>query len=123
MVTSNITEDTPPTASSTKFGHSSHYGHAECPVRSVAAGEVEAAVLAEIRALLRRPEIVARTLKAVADEDETIDDAEVVEALQALDPLWDELFPAEQGLWSMLVYGLRQRLAPRCLERPLHRGT
>jgi tetratricopeptide (TPR) repeat protein len=26
-------------------------------------------------------------------------------------------------LWSMLVYGLRRRLAPRCLEPPRHRGT
>jgi site-specific DNA recombinase len=54
-------------------------------------------VLGEIRALLRAPEVVARTLKAVRDEDEAIEDAEVVEALQALDPLWDELFPAEQA--------------------------
>jgi site-specific DNA recombinase len=74
-----------------------HYGHEECPLRSVAAGEVEAAVLGEIRALLRAPEVVARTLKAVREEDEAIDDAEVVEALQALDSLWDELFPAEQA--------------------------
>ena len=74
-----------------------HYGHEECPLRSVAAGEVEAAVLGEIRALLRAPEVGARTLKAMRDEDNAVDDAEVVEALQALDPLWDELFPAEQA--------------------------
>jgi len=27
------------------------------------------------------------------------------------------------GLWSMLVYGVRRRLGPRCLEPPRHHGT
>jgi site-specific DNA recombinase len=35
-------------------------GHGECPIRAVPAGEVEAAVINQVRALLRAPEIVVR---------------------------------------------------------------
>ena len=39
-------------------------GYAECPVRSVPAAEVEEAVVAQVRHLLRTPEIIARTWAA-----------------------------------------------------------
>ena len=58
---------------------------------------VEAAVIRQIRALLRTPEVVVRTWRAAWLEDEQIEEREVVEALQRLDPLWDQLFPAEQA--------------------------
>ena len=35
--------------------------HGECPIRAVPAGEVEAAVVSQVRALLRAPELVVRT--------------------------------------------------------------
>ena len=44
-------------------------GYAECPVRSVPAAEVEEAVVAQVRHLLRTPEIIARTWAAAKDED------------------------------------------------------
>jgi DNA invertase Pin-like site-specific DNA recombinase len=72
-------------------------GHDACPIRSVPAGEVEAAVIGQIRALLRAPEVVVRTWRAAYLEDQGIDEREVVEALQRLDPLWDQLFPVEQA--------------------------
>ena len=75
-------------------------GHAACPVRSLAAGEAESLVLAQVRHLLRSPEITARTLAAAARSPEpgtvAAGEREVVESLASLDTVWDSLFPAEQ---------------------------
>jgi site-specific DNA recombinase len=71
--------------------------HGECPIRAVPAGEVEAVVLNQIRALLRAPEIVVRVWRAAQGDGKALDEREVVEALRRLDPLWDQLFPAEQA--------------------------
>jgi len=144
--------------------HASKNGHAACPIRTVPAGEIERAVVDQLRALLRSPEIVAETVRAARDqhaermrqltdqrlEAETalstlrseaqqlaagengtssyisermselagqieerermlellrrdiealsprIGEREVIDALAALDPVWEELFPAEQ---------------------------
>jgi site-specific DNA recombinase len=43
-------------------------GYAECPVRSLPAAEVEEAVVAQVRHLLRSPEIIARTWAAAKTE-------------------------------------------------------
>ena len=51
----------------------------------------------QLRAVFRQPEIVAGTWKAARGQDGEITEAESREALQQLDPLWDELFPAEQA--------------------------
>jgi site-specific DNA recombinase len=124
-------------------------GYASCPVRSVAAGEVERAVVDQLRAMFRAPEVVARTYReAKAREAEDIErrrreqavverqlrtldaktngngtleqladvqrclaalsedlralkaravtERDVIDALERLDPLWDDLFPTEQ---------------------------
>ncbi len=77
-----------------------HAGHESCAVRSVAAGEIAAAVIAQVRALLRAPEIRARAERLAAD----IPAAEVRAAMDGFDALWDELFPAEQArLLQLLV--------------------
>ena len=68
-----------------------------CPIRRVPAGEIETAVIDQLRGLLRAPEIVVRTWRAARQSGEEISEAEVREALERLDPLWDELFPAEQA--------------------------
>jgi site-specific DNA recombinase len=68
-----------------------------CPVRRVPAGEIEAAVIDQVRALIRTPEIVVRTWRAAKREDSAISENDVLEALQRLDPVWEELFPAEQA--------------------------
>jgi hypothetical protein len=70
---------------------------ASCPVRRVPAAEIENAVIDQLRGLLRAPEIVVRTWRAARQSIEKISEAEVREALERLDPLWDELFPAEQA--------------------------
>lgn len=44
-------------------------GHASCPVKSVSAGEIEAAVISQLRVLLRSPEMIAQTFRAACDLD------------------------------------------------------
>jgi hypothetical protein len=68
-----------------------------CPVGRIPAAQVENAVIDQLRSLLRTPEVVARTWKAVRAEGDAMPETEVVAALAQLDPLWDELFPAEQA--------------------------
>ena len=45
----------------------------------------------------RQPEIVAGTWKAARAHADDITESDARAALQKLDPLWDELFPAEQA--------------------------
>jgi len=73
------------------------HGAGSCPVGRVPAGEIEAAVINQIRIVFRQPEIFAGTWKAARDKDARINEAETYAALTRLDPLWDELFPAEQA--------------------------
>jgi site-specific DNA recombinase len=85
--------------------------HGACPIRAVPAGEVEAAVTNQIRALLRSPEIVVRVWRAAQRDGEAVDEREVALALQRLDPLWDQLFPAEQArILQLLVARVVVRL-------------
>lgn len=79
------------------------HGAGSCPVGRVPAGEIEAAVIDQLRTVFRQPEIVTGTLKAARAQDGEITEAEAREALQQLDPLWDELFPAEQARIVALV--------------------
>jgi site-specific DNA recombinase len=73
------------------------HGAGSCPVGRVPAGEIEAAVVDQLRAMFRQPEIVAGTWKAGRTHAGEIEEADARAALQQLDPLWDELFPAEQA--------------------------
>ncbi len=60
-------------------------GYDACPVRSVSAGDVEAAVVMRLRKLLREDVFEMEGL-----------DAETASVLGKLDDLWDDLFPAER---------------------------
>lgn len=68
-----------------------------CPIARVPAAEVETAVIDQLRGLLRAPEIIIGTWRAARAEIKHLPEAEVREALERLDPIWDELFPAEQA--------------------------
>jgi DNA invertase Pin-like site-specific DNA recombinase len=70
---------------------------ADCPVRRIPAGEIESAVVDQLRGLLRAPEIIVGTWRAARQSMDGLSEADVREALERLDPLWDELFPAEQA--------------------------
>ena len=73
------------------------HGAGSCPVGRVSAGELEAAVVDQLRAVFRQPEIVAGTWKAARVRADDVTEADAHAALQQLDPLWDELFPTEQA--------------------------
>lgn len=72
-------------------------GAGSCSVGRVSAAEIETAVINQLRRVFRQPEIVAGTWKAVRADSNDITETDVRTALQQLDPLWDELFPAEQA--------------------------
>jgi DNA invertase Pin-like site-specific DNA recombinase len=76
-------------------------------VRRVSAAEVEGAVIAQLRALLRQPEIVVGAWLAARKEVPDLTEGEVRDALHRLEPLWDELFPAEQ---ARIVHALVERV-------------
>jgi len=73
------------------------HGAGTCPVGRVPAGEIEAAVIDQLRAVFRQPEIIIGTWKAAKPHNADITEAKAREALMHFDPLWDELFPAEQA--------------------------
>ena len=80
------------------------HGAGSCPVSRVPAGEIETAVIDQLRAVFRQPEIVAGTWKAARTQDGEVTEADAGDALTRLDPLWDELFPAEQArILALLV--------------------
>jgi hypothetical protein len=73
------------------------HGAGSCPVGRVPAGEIEGAVIDQLRAVFRQPEIVAGTWKAARLHADGTTEADARAALRQLDPLWGELFPTEQA--------------------------
>ena len=72
-------------------------GPGTCPVGRVPAAEIETAVIEQLRGFLRTPELIVRTWMTATRHDDRITEAEVRDAFDRLDPMWDELFPAEQA--------------------------
>jgi len=72
-------------------------GADDCPVNRVPAAEIEAAVVDQLRDMLRSPEVIVATWRAARSEIEGLSEEAVREALERLDPVWDELFPGEQA--------------------------
>jgi len=72
-------------------------GAGACPIGRVQAAEIETAVIDQLRGLLRAPEVIIGTWRSARPEVDGLTEAEVREALEGLDPVWDELFPAEQA--------------------------
>jgi site-specific DNA recombinase len=71
------------------------HGPEACPVRRVPAAEIEAAVVDQLRSLLRS--VIVATWRAARTQVEGVSEDAVRAALERLDPVWDELFPAEQA--------------------------
>jgi hypothetical protein len=74
--------------------------------------------------LLASPDLVARTITAVrrengAAEDAVLEEGDVIEALGALEPVWDELYPAEQARIMRLLIE-RIDVAPDGISVTLH---
>jgi site-specific DNA recombinase len=65
--------------------------------------EIEAAVISQIRTLLGAPEIIAATWRIARASIGDLTQDDVREALGDFQPLWDELFPAEQARFIHLL--------------------
>ena len=66
-------------------------------IARVPAAEIETAVITQVRALVRQPEVIVGTGHAARAASPDLTEHAVKEALDQLDPLWDELFPVEQA--------------------------
>lgn len=80
------------------LGTASRYG--QCKLPSLPAGEIEQIVVNQLRALLRHPDVIARTFCEVAKRGATGPEAEVV---SRLDDLRGRRKQAEQGARSLLA--------------------
>ena len=72
-------------------------GSGDCPVARVPAAEIEKIVIDQVRLLLLSPEIIVQTWRSARKSIKGLTESEVRTALRAFDPLWNELFPAEQS--------------------------
>ena len=79
-------------------------GYDTAPVTTVPAGDVEAAVLAQLQHPLTTPEIIARVwATAKADPEPPISEVEITGLLADFGSPWPELFPAEQARLVQLL--------------------
>jgi len=72
-------------------------GTSACPIRQVPAAEIERIVIDQIRSLLQTPEVIVQTWRAARKTSKDLAESEVRGALLEFEPLWNELFPAEQA--------------------------
>jgi len=72
-------------------------GSGDCPITRVPAAEIEKIVIDQVRLLLLSPEIIVQTWRSVRKYIKGMSESEVRDTLQAFDPLWNQLFPAEQS--------------------------
>jgi hypothetical protein len=69
----------------------------------VHATEIKTKLLAPLCALLRQPEMVVGTWRAARATAPDVTEQEVLLALERIEPLWDELFPAERARMVRLL--------------------
>ena len=81
-----------------------------CEIRRLPAGEIEAAVLDQIKQVLRTPEILARTVREAKAMEDGVGEPEAIQALRSIEEVWEELFPAEQ---SKIAHTLIERIIVR----------
>jgi DNA invertase Pin-like site-specific DNA recombinase len=72
-------------------------GTKACSVRQIPAAEIERIVIEQIRSLLQTPEVIVQTWRAARKSHKGITENDVRGALVEFEPLWAELFPAEQA--------------------------
>jgi len=69
---------------------------ADCPaIARISAAEIEGAVIAQVRGLLRQPEVVLGAWRAARPSAPDMTEDEARLGLERLDPLWEQLFLAE----------------------------
>jgi site-specific DNA recombinase len=71
-------------------------GKEACDITRVPAGEIEAVVIGQVRKVLLAPEVMAHAIREVMETLPEVDSNVVIQTLQSIEPVWDELFQAEQ---------------------------
>ena len=61
------------------------------------AADLESAVMEQIRAILRAPQMVEEAARRAVRLDPTLDEAQVTVAMTRIDEIWEQLFPDEQA--------------------------
>jgi DNA invertase Pin-like site-specific DNA recombinase len=82
------------------------------PIQRIPAAEIEAAVVDQIKLLVRSPEIVVATWRAAKPNIKSLTERQVREHLHSFTNLWSELFPAEQARIVQLLVA-RVEVGPR----------
>jgi site-specific DNA recombinase len=72
-------------------------GASVCALRRVPAAQIEAVVIAQIKTMVRTPEIIVATWRAAKQSLKGLTERQVRDELYRFDDLWSELFPAEQA--------------------------
>ena len=98
-----------------------HEGRGASGLPRLPAGELEGAVVAQLRRVLRSPEMIEEMIPQAIELDPALDEALVTVAMTQVDRVWDQLFPAEQ---QRLVRLLVERVivSPTNLELRLRPG-
>ena len=65
-------------------------------MKMLPAGEVEEAMLEQVRGILRAPEMVMAVWRETEKLDGGLDEAQVAVAMHQIESVWEQLFPAEQ---------------------------
>jgi hypothetical protein len=78
-------------------------GRGASDITRVPAGDIDAAVVDQIRKVLQAPEVTALVLKEIENIAPTTDKREAIQSMQSIDAVWDELFPAEQSRIAHLL--------------------
>ena len=63
-----------------------------------------------MRGILRSPEVLAHAVREVNTQRPTVEETHAVGALQSIDAIWGELFPAEQ---AKVLHTLVERITVR----------
>lgn len=79
------------------------HGKADCPIRRVAAAQVEDAVIAQIKAMVQAPEIIVATWRIARRTIKGLTERQVRQQLYNFEELWNELFPIEQARLVQLL--------------------
>jgi DNA invertase Pin-like site-specific DNA recombinase len=72
-------------------------GKESCDICRIPAGEIEQVVVEKMRGILRSPEVLAHAVREVNTQRPRVEETNAISALQSIDAVWDELFPAEQA--------------------------
>ena len=72
-------------------------GAKHLPGQEIPAAEIERIVIEQIRSLLQTPEIIVQTWRAARKADKDVTEMTSAAPSFEFEPIWNELFPAEQA--------------------------